>query len=367
MELVRTQIERLGVHGFADVPRDVHFFPALAMLAEAVHLLDDGTRAEQLHALLAPHADRNVVASYWSPTFVGSVARYLGLLAATAGRADDAARHSRRQRANPHGPPGPARAHEGRPRACCSLATAGSEHALRLVAEARTTAEELGLARLRERITRLSPPPLPPAPEAASAEHATLRRDGALWTVGLGGQTIQLKDGPGLGYLAMLVREPGREFHVLDLAGPSEPDAPTRQAFTGDAGELLDAPARAAYRSRLVDLENELEEAERFNVPAASPGRGRKRNSSRPSWRGPWGWRLQPSCRGGERARPRQRHQGPRRRSTRSRRVIPPSASTSRRRPARPSLLLRPGSAPRPALEDDSPVPGGADEHCPGR
>src|SRR4029450_9825983 len=39
--------ERLGANGFADVPRDVHFFPALAMLAEAVHLLDDSARAEQ--------------------------------------------------------------------------------------------------------------------------------------------------------------------------------------------------------------------------------------------------------------------------------------------------------------------------------
>jgi len=271
MELARTLVERLGVHAFTDVPRDVHFFPALAMLAEVVHLLDDGTRAEQLYALLAPHADRNVVASYWSPTFVGSVARYLGLLAATAGRADDAARHfEEAQHANARMGLRGQLAHTKVDHAGVLFARNGPgdrEHALRLVAEARTTAEELGLGRLRERITRLSPPPLPPAPEAASAEHATLRRDGALWTVGLGGQTIQLKDGPGLGYLAMLVREPGREFHVLDLAGPSEPDAPTRQAFTGDAGELLDAPARAAYRSRLFDLENELEEAERFNDP----------------------------------------------------------------------------------------------------
>src|SRR5262249_4859979 len=78
-------VERLGGNAFTDVPRDVHFFPALAMLAEAVHLLGDAERAEQLYSLLLPHADRNVVASWWSPTYIGSVERFLGLLAATAG------------------------------------------------------------------------------------------------------------------------------------------------------------------------------------------------------------------------------------------------------------------------------------------
>jgi hypothetical protein len=33
----------------------------------------------------------------------------------------------------------------------------------------------------------------------------------------------------------------------------------------GDAGELLDATAKASYRARLDDLRAELEEAERFN------------------------------------------------------------------------------------------------------
>ena len=36
----------------------------------------------------------------------------------------------------------------------------------------------------------------------------------------------------------------------------------------GDAGELLDATARAAYKLRLDELRSELEEAEAFNDPA---------------------------------------------------------------------------------------------------
>jgi non-specific serine/threonine protein kinase len=35
----------------------------------------------------------------------------------------------------------------------------------------------------------------------------------------------------------------------------------------GDAGELLDATAKAAYKARLGDLQTELDEAERFNDP----------------------------------------------------------------------------------------------------
>jgi non-specific serine/threonine protein kinase len=36
----------------------------------------------------------------------------------------------------------------------------------------------------------------------------------------------------------------------------------------GDAGELLDASAKAAYKARLEDLEEEVAEAEGFNDPA---------------------------------------------------------------------------------------------------
>ena len=36
----------------------------------------------------------------------------------------------------------------------------------------------------------------------------------------------------------------------------------------GDAGELLDAPAKAAYQARLTELEEELEAAEGCNDPA---------------------------------------------------------------------------------------------------
>jgi tetratricopeptide (TPR) repeat protein len=264
----RELVERLGRHAFTDVPRDVHYLPALTMLAEAVHLLDDAARAEQLYPLLLPHAERNVVASWWSPAYVGSVARYLGLLAATAGRLDDAARHFEdAATANARMGIRGQLAHTRLDHASVLFARNGAgdrEHGMRLLAEARATAEELGLGRLRQRIAQIAPPLPVETPSATSEQSAILRCDGQHWTVGMGGHTVQLKDGPGLAYLAALVRAPGREFHVLDLSVGTDA---ARQAYASDAGELLDAPARAAYKRRLLDLETELKDAERFNDP----------------------------------------------------------------------------------------------------
>jgi hypothetical protein len=60
-------------------------------LAEEAASLDDGVRALTLYDLLVPYADR--VATSYSEACTGSVSRYLGLLASTASRFDDAARH----------------------------------------------------------------------------------------------------------------------------------------------------------------------------------------------------------------------------------------------------------------------------------
>jgi tetratricopeptide (TPR) repeat protein len=271
-EAARAVLERIGARGFADVPRDVHFFPALAMLAEAVHLVRDRIRATELYPMLLPYADRNVVASWWSPTYVGSVARYLGLLAATAGFTDDAAGHfAQAITANARMGVRGQLAHTKADYAALLFqrgAPGDREQALQLIEEARETADELGLARLRERIAQSKPPPLPPVPadEPTSEQKAILRRDGVHWMVGLGTQPVRFKDGRGLAYLATLVREPGREFHVLDLAtGGNTSTGATRGADLGDSGELLDPAARAAYKRRVADLEAEIEEAERFN------------------------------------------------------------------------------------------------------
>jgi hypothetical protein len=99
-----------------------------------------------------------------------------------------------------------------------------------------------------------SRPAMPATPQTAQ-----LRREGEIWSISFAGQAARLSDSKGIRYLARLLREPGREFHALDLAGAGSA-APTTQP----GAEVIDPEARAAYRERLRDLDAEESEAERF-------------------------------------------------------------------------------------------------------
>ncbi|MGZ6036244.1 MAG: hypothetical protein ACXWLG_12420, partial [Myxococcaceae bacterium] len=79
---------------------------------------------------------------------------------------------------------------------------------------------------------------------------------GEVWAVSHEGRTVRLKHSRALEILELLVRNPGREFHVLELG------APGGVVDVGDAGEVLDPTAREAYRRRVSDLQEELREAE---------------------------------------------------------------------------------------------------------
>jgi class 3 adenylate cyclase/tetratricopeptide (TPR) repeat protein len=108
----------------------------------------------------------------------------------------------------------------------------------------------------------------------------TFRRQGPIWTITYRGQTFGLPHVRGLAHLQQLVLQPGRELHVrtldaLDAEASSDASvsAASRNdlrgtagmpvvAGLGDAGELLDEPARRAYRKRLVEAQAELDDAE---------------------------------------------------------------------------------------------------------
>ena len=145
--------------------------------------------------------------------------------------------------------------------------TRDAERASELLAEAWRSAEALGMRVLLDRISALrtagaafTPVPVPAASTPAAA---SLRREGDSWRVRYGDEAVHLKATKGVEYLHLLLRHPGRDFHVLDLANPGR----EARAYDGDAGELLDPAARAAYKRRLADLRDELEEARRFNDP----------------------------------------------------------------------------------------------------
>ena len=87
----RTRFEELAVDGFGVLPRDGEWVFNLSVLAQVAVHLDDRARAGTLYDLLLPYADRNATLTGEIP--VGSVSRYLGLLAALLGRPYDAERH----------------------------------------------------------------------------------------------------------------------------------------------------------------------------------------------------------------------------------------------------------------------------------
>jgi predicted ATPase len=133
-----------------------------------------------------------------------------------------------------------------------------------------------------------------PVPPVTTAPKGVFRKEGEYWTVGYGGKSFRLKDTKGLGYLAHLIRHPGTEFYVLDLVGgiadhredneneTNQPEqglsrndedlekAGLHLGSLGDAGEMLDDQSKFAYRHRLSELREELDEAKQVgNVERA--------------------------------------------------------------------------------------------------
>ena len=132
----------------------------------------------------------------------------------------------------------------------------------RLAARVARVRRELaaGAARAGGSRELVAAPSLSPA-----APRFSLGREGDYWAVAAGTVTVRIRDARGMQMLADLVAAPGREMHVLALMG-----ADGEGADAGDAGELLDAEAVVEYRQRIRDLEDEIEEAERWSDPGRS-------------------------------------------------------------------------------------------------
>jgi tetratricopeptide (TPR) repeat protein len=111
---------------------------------------------------------------------------------------------------------------------------------------------------LLERLSHDSPTGRPTAPTAELASA------GKWWVAAFGGSSVRLPDTKGLRYLAELLASPGAERHALDLVDRVEGIAPSggvdRRAL-GDAGAVLDAQARLAYRHRIEHLRADADDA----------------------------------------------------------------------------------------------------------
>lgn len=116
---------------------------------------------------------------------------------------------------------------------------------------------------------------------------AVFRLQGEIREISFGGASTSLRDLKGFRYLARMLAEPGREFHVLDLVAVEHGTLPTCDRPEIGGGELergsrggiaaLDEQARAAYRRRLSEIDEEIEDARRRNDPGRVELAGRDR------------------------------------------------------------------------------------------
>ena len=112
------------------------------------------------------------------------------------------------------------------------------------------------------------PVPLAAAPADTTSEHNQFHREGDYWSVTFEGRTTQVRDRKGMRHLARLLASPGREIHVLDLVAadagnpvPADEQAAGAHLAFGDAGPMLDAQAKQAYRRRLAEIEDDIDDA----------------------------------------------------------------------------------------------------------
>ena len=269
------EIARHASHGFADIERDGLWLLRLCSLAEACVIVGDEERAAWLYDLLSPYAERNAVALTQQP--FGPVALRLAMLAAMLGRWEEAERHFELallqcERLG-------AQAIQARvlvewaDALLARPSDSGADYAGRLLEEAQRLGDELGLAGLLRRVTKLAATVVSPAPKGRL--EARFAREGDFWTIAYEGKTVRLRDVKGLRYIAPMLSAPGTDLHVLELVAVAEGlpggtgpagllDEGLRPSTPSDAGPVLDPRAREAYRVRLEELREDLEEARRF-------------------------------------------------------------------------------------------------------
>ncbi len=88
------EFDTLARDDFTWIPLDGDWMVVMALAADLAHVLDDTERAGIVYALLEPYADTNVVIGLGA-VCLGSTSRYLGRLALTLGRREDALEHLR--------------------------------------------------------------------------------------------------------------------------------------------------------------------------------------------------------------------------------------------------------------------------------
>lgn len=276
----------------------------MSLLVELSEGLDNTEVAAKLYDRMLPYAERVVTLGQCG--LFGSVSRYLGKLAALTSRFDRAVEHlehaiwvNRRIGA--------------RLWSVYSMYDLASllvrradpgdfDRARELLCDLCRETMSIGLPRTAEKIDSLrrairrnqrgAVPPFKPSlsaqsqkPETAdevasrlAAESAAcvMRKAGDYWEISYEQRTIRLHHLKGFTIIQRLLGCPGRRFHVTEFDGGQwqSSDSPLRgqhgslsDMANRDLGPALDAKAKQAYRERLKELREALEEAHELNDP----------------------------------------------------------------------------------------------------
>jgi hypothetical protein len=286
-------LERLAADDLSKIPRDNMWPITIGLLAQSCAEIGDSGHARQLYDALVPF--RQLVTISPVAGYLGPVARLLGLLAETFDDRASAERHlraalelARRQRALPM----ISTIAVDLARVVGAGEASARSDAHELLAEAERIARELDMPAVIQRASvvadslshRAHGEPrdqdghVSPSEAAVEPLAATAKREGEVWSFEFDGRTIRVRDSKGVRLLAELLSNPGLELDALQLdrGADAAPASSVRAAMPAElsvddpgtgAGPALDETAKSAYRRRLDDLREELDEAERWGDP----------------------------------------------------------------------------------------------------
>jgi tetratricopeptide (TPR) repeat protein len=240
----RAALRPLLDKGLLALPTSSTWLTAMVGVIESAWLLDDPVLAAEAASLVRPFADLPVMPSLAVSCF-GSAARALGRAALVAGDPVAAVAHLEHAVAANvrlgHRPATMLSRAELAEALAARAAPGDRERARAELALAVAEARAMGLTHRVELWTdRLEPAVLSHGPDG--------------WTVRCGTTRIDLPDLVGLRYLAKLLVNPGRELTAVELSDSGVVGA--------DHHQVLDSVAVAAYRQRLRDLAEAIDDAD---------------------------------------------------------------------------------------------------------
>ncbi|MGW0522296.1 ATP-binding protein [Crossiella sp. NPDC003009] len=236
----------------------------LRLRVETALLSGDPDRLAELHAELLPQADRWAITG--TVVLEAPVRTWLAKLSTAMGDWPQATAHAEAALAAATTLGARPWAAEARADLAHALLAQGEPSGTALLAEAEQEAAGLGMtlpqpvaAPPRDHTAPAAGPahaghPSDPAPAPAPAPDNVFRRSPTGWQLTFAGHTTHLPDAKGLQDLHHLLNAPDREAPAVHLLSPGA----TTPALGSDP--VLDDTAKAAYRTRLAALDQEIED-----------------------------------------------------------------------------------------------------------